>query len=215
MTDTTAIALVGALSAILITIPFIRRVRRRETQAHDAGIEALKYGLHEPASLHPVIDPNLCIGIASCIASCPEHDVLGLVGGQARPIQPASCVGHGLCEAACPVDAISLVFGTEARGVDLPRLQGNYETNVPGLYVIGELGGMGLIRNAFEQGRQCIDGITIPDLQPCPVRETINLTIRSRRFSKRARRRGITLRRQPTAKAGCHLRPLAPNRFLV
>jgi pyruvate/2-oxoglutarate dehydrogenase complex dihydrolipoamide dehydrogenase (E3) component len=41
----------------------------------------------------------------------------------------------------------------------VPRIRENFETNVPGLYIIGELGGMGLIRNAFEQGRQCIDGV--------------------------------------------------------
>jgi pheromone shutdown protein TraB len=32
-------------------------------------------------------------------------------------------------------------------------IKANFETSVPGLYIIGELGGMGLIRNAFEQGR--------------------------------------------------------------
>jgi len=159
MSDTTIILALGVLSALLVTIPFIRRVRLREDQAREANLEALRYGLHEPASLHPVIDPSVCIGIGSCISSCPEHDVLGMVEGQARAIQSASCVGHGLCEAACPVDAITLVFGTAERGVDLPRLQGNFETNVPGLYIIGELGGMGLIRNAFAQGRQCVDGI--------------------------------------------------------
>jgi len=159
MSDTATIAALGIASALAIMIPFIRRTRRREAQAEEANLEALRYGLYEPASLHPVIDPSLCIGIGSCIAACPEHDVLGMVQGQGRPIQPANCVGHGLCETACPMDAITLVFGTEKRGVDLPRLHGNFETNVPGLYVIGELGGMGLIRNAFAQGQQCVDGI--------------------------------------------------------
>jgi len=66
-------------------------------------------------------------------------------------------VGHGLCERACPMGAISLVYGTASRGVELPRVREDFETNVPGLYIVGELGGMGLIRNAFEQGRQCMD----------------------------------------------------------
>jgi thioredoxin reductase len=77
-------------------------------------------------------------------------------------------VGHGLCERSCPVEAIQLVLGSAQRGVDIPRIQENFETNVDGIYVIGELGGMGLIRNAFEQARQCIDGIlrekrSVPD----------------------------------------------------
>jgi thioredoxin reductase len=57
------------------------------------------------------------------------------------------------------MEAIQLVFGTEKRGVELPRIRGNFESNVPGIYIVGELGGMGLIGNAFEQGRQCIEGI--------------------------------------------------------
>jgi thioredoxin reductase len=61
-------------------------------------------------------------------------------------------VGHGECEAACPNHAISLVFGTKTRGMDIPRITTDYETNVPGLYIAGELGGMGLIRNAVKQG---------------------------------------------------------------
>ncbi len=57
------------------------------------------------------------------------------------------------------MEAIQLVFGTAKRGVELPRIKQNFETNVPGLFIVGELGGMGLIRNAFEQGRQCIEAI--------------------------------------------------------
>jgi len=157
--DTLLLPAIGFGSALVVTLPFVLRLRSKEAAAEASHLEALKYGLHEPASLHPVVDPSRCIGIGNCVSVCPEHDVLGLVDGQARPLKPAQCVGHGLCERACPVDAITLVFGTEERGVDLPRLKENYETNVPGLYVVGELGGMGLIRNAFEQGRQCVDGI--------------------------------------------------------
>src|SRR5262249_49871570 len=34
-----------------------------------------------------------------------------------------------------------------------------FQTNVPGLYIAGELGGMGLIHNAVNQGRQAIEAI--------------------------------------------------------
>lgn len=157
--DNLLIFVVGSVLALAFMLPFLRKTRRREAATRQTELEALKYGLHEPASLHPVVDPALCIGVGNCIAACPELDVLGMVNGQARPVKPAHCVGHGLCERVCPVDAITLVFGTETRGVDLPRIRENFETNVPGIYVIGELGGMGLIRNAFEQGRQCVEGI--------------------------------------------------------
>jgi len=142
-----------------VMAPFVLAHRRRERDTTAAEAAALRYGLHDPVSLHPVVDPAGCIGTGNCIAACPEETVLGMRNGQAVVVAPARCIGHGLCERACPVDAIRLVFGTERRGVEIPRIKENFETNVPGLYIVGELGGMGLIGNAFEQGRQCAEGI--------------------------------------------------------
>ncbi len=116
-------------------------------------------GLTEPQSLHPVIDPDVCIGSGACVTACPEGDVLGLIKGKAVLINPTHCIGHGECFRACPVQAITLVFGTEKRGVDIPHVKPNFETNVPGIFIAGELGGMGLIRNAVEQGRQAVEAI--------------------------------------------------------
>ena len=103
-------------------------------------------GLLEPASLHPVIDPARCIGCGSCIKACPEqpeHQVLGLINGRAQLVSPTDCIGHGACKTACPVDAITLVFGSEKRGVEIPLLSPKFETSVPGIFIAGELGGMG------------------------------------------------------------------------
>lgn len=159
MSDALLVPLIGAALVAVVLLPFLFRHRRREAASREAEAEALRYGLHEPVTLHPVIDPAGCILTGSCIDICPEGDVFGLIDGRVKVISPARCIGHGLCERACPMDAIQLVFGTEKRGIDIPRIQGNFETNVPGLYIVGELGGMGLIGNAFEQGRQCIEGI--------------------------------------------------------
>jgi thioredoxin reductase (NADPH) len=129
---------------------------RRTKHAIAVMEEAKIAGLTEPASLHPVIDPALCLGCAACVKACPEKSILGIIDGKAHLIEPSHCVGHGACATSCPTDAISLVFGTETRGIDIPFLTPKYETNVPGLFIAGELGGMGLIRNAIEQGRQAI-----------------------------------------------------------
>lgn len=157
--DTLIILVAGLTITATAMLPFFLRQRYREGRALRAAAEAKRYGMDIPATLHPVIHPGSCISAGACLSVCPEGDVLGLVQGVAVPVAPGLCIGHGLCERACPVEAIQLVFGTSTRGVELPRIQANFETNVPGLYVIGELGGMGLIRNAFEQGRQCIEGI--------------------------------------------------------
>jgi len=157
--DTLIIVVIGFALSMAAMIPFLRKKKNLERAAENARQTAVQFGLDIPASLHPIVDASSCIGTGNCIEVCPEHDVLGLSSGQARPISPARCIGHGLCERSCPVEAIQLVFGTDKRGVDIPRIKQNFETNVPGIFIIGELGGMGLIRNAFEQGRQCIEGI--------------------------------------------------------
>jgi thioredoxin reductase/ferredoxin len=157
--DVLTVGIVAGVLVILVFVPFYVRQRRREQRTEVASSAALRYGLDQPVSLHPVVSAEACIGAGNCLDACPEHDVLGIRHGQAVVVSPARCVGHGLCERACPMEAIQLVFGSEQRGVEIPRIRENFETNVPGLYIIGELGGMGLIRNAFEQGRQCIAGI--------------------------------------------------------
>lgn len=117
-------------------------------------------GFHEPVSLHPVVDVETCIGSGACIAACPEKDILGIVNGRAETINASRCVGHGACFHACPLGAISLYIGTEKRGVELPQLSAEFETNIPGIFIAGELGGMGLIKNAVEQGKQAVEYIS-------------------------------------------------------
>lgn len=133
--------------------------RRSNARTLAAKKHAIELGLHEPASLHPSFDHGKCMGCGSCVSACPEGDIIGLVGGKAELIDGSECIGHGACRTACPYDAITLVFGTEARGVDIPHVSETFETNVPGIFIAGELGGMGLVRNATEQGRQAMESI--------------------------------------------------------
>ena len=133
-----------------------RRRKRRVTGVRD---EALQAGLTQPASLHPVINPSHCLGCGSCVSACPEKNVLGIIDNKSDLISPTNCIGHGACKTACPVNAITLVFGTSERGIDIPLVAPDFETNVPGIFIAGELGGMGLIRNAIEQGRQAMASI--------------------------------------------------------
>lgn len=158
-TGKTLMLLVYGLPLIAIWAWWIWRGRQKTKVSLSVWHDAKEAGLSEPSSLHPVIDPAYCLGCAACVKACPEKSILGIVDGKAKLIEPSHCVGHGACAASCPTNAISLVFGTATRGVDIPFVSPKFETNVPGLYIAGELGGMGLIRNAIEQGRQAMDNI--------------------------------------------------------
>ena len=154
--------LIYGLPMLVLMGWFLRRRVHLEHASAEAHASAHEAGLIDPASLHPIIDPARCIGCGSCVKVCPEqpmHRVLGVVGGRAELVSPTDCIGHGACKTACPTEAITLVFGTERRGVEIPVLSPHFETNVPGVFIAGELGGMGLIRNALEQGRQAVETI--------------------------------------------------------
>ncbi|MGH8306483.1 MAG: NAD(P)-binding domain-containing protein, partial [Steroidobacteraceae bacterium] len=156
-TLTYVVYVIPSLALLVGHIRRRRRLERRSAQAQE------KTGAAEPASLHPLINPMRCIGCSSCIKACPEqahHEVLGLIGGRAVLVSPGDCIGHGACKTACPVNAITLVFGSERRGVDIPIVTPSFESSVPGIFIAGELGGMGLIRNALEQGRQAVEAIS-------------------------------------------------------
>jgi len=133
--------------------------QRNHRQAVKKLAQAKIDGLTEPPTLHPEIDPAICIGCGTCVTACPEGKILGLVNRKAVLVSPTSCIGHGACREACPTGAIDLVFGTATRGVEIPLLSQEFETNVPGIFIAGELGGMGLIVNAITQGTQAIEAI--------------------------------------------------------
>lgn len=158
----TNLYIIYALPFVLIMGWYLRRHFGFEKHSVEVQVESKEAGLIEPASIHPIIDPVRCLGCGACVRACPEypqHTVLGIINNKAQLVSPTECIGHGACKSACPVDAISLVFGSATRGIDLPVLKPNFETNVPGLFIAGELGGMGLIKNALTQGVQAVEAI--------------------------------------------------------
>ncbi len=148
-----------ALLIIIVLLIYILKQKRDSKVVELKIAQAKEDGVHEPVSLYPVVDPNRCIKSGACITACPEQDILGIRNGKATTINASHCIGHGACFRACPVEAISLSIGTEKRGVDLPHVSLTFETNVPGIYIAGELGGMGLIRNAVTQGKEAVENI--------------------------------------------------------
>jgi thioredoxin reductase/NAD-dependent dihydropyrimidine dehydrogenase PreA subunit len=150
--------LVPLLMMAAVLAIYLSQKKKRTREAQKIWQESVSAGLTEPASLHPAIDPAICVGSAACAAACPEQ-ALGIMGNKAFFVNPSACIGHGACATACPTGAIRLVFGTEKRGMDIPFVKPSFETNIEGLFIAGELGGMGLIRKAVEQGKQAIANI--------------------------------------------------------
>jgi len=153
---TLAIAAAIILSAV---IPYVRYVGKKEAIAKKRYAEAKIAGLQAAVSAHPHINAIACIGCGGCVDACPEGDVLGIIDGKAVLVHGSRCVGHGVCAEVCPVGAIVMMMAAPGRSAELPILSEQYETNVKNMFIVGELGGLGLIKNAITQGKKVVEAI--------------------------------------------------------
>ncbi|MEQ1917615.1 MAG: NAD(P)-binding domain-containing protein [Elusimicrobiota bacterium] len=154
----------GAVAGLVVTFLIVGLWQRRLARDSDRENRALHKdakarGKDKAIAQYPQIREDLCLGCGSCIAACPEKGVIGLVGGVAWIINGSRCVGHGKCAEACPVNAITVGLGDVSQRPDIPVLSPELETNISGLYIAGELGGIALVRNAVDQGRRAVDDI--------------------------------------------------------
>lgn len=102
--------------------------------------------------LHAMVRADVCVGCGTCVAACPEPGAIVMVNKLAV-VDRDRCKGHGECVKACPVNGILLSAGEAVQRLEVPEIDVNFESNVPGLYVVGELGGRGLIKNAINEGK--------------------------------------------------------------
>lgn len=151
---------IGGLICIFFLMGYLRSLKKREAQAREAA-EKGKLFSEGPKAQHPHIDSNYCIGCGTCTSVCPEGDVLAMIAGKAVIVNGHKCIGHGLCAEACPVGAITMVMASPSMAADMPYLTPEFETTVPNLFIVGELGGLALIKNAVNQGRDCVDTIVL------------------------------------------------------
>jgi thioredoxin reductase (NADPH) len=139
-------------------IRYWRAHKRRESVARERAEQGPLFS-EGPKAQHPRIDTDACIGCGACVSVCPEGDVLALIDGKATIVNGHKCIGHGLCAEECPIGAITLVMAKPSAGADLPLISECHETSVENLFIVGELGGLALIKNAVNQGRDCVDEI--------------------------------------------------------
>jgi thioredoxin reductase (NADPH) len=148
--------------AVVVLLLFVLRDFKKRKKIEAKSREAAEKGQLRsdgPRAQHPHIDATNCIGCAACTNVCPEGDVLAMLGGKAVIVNGYKCIGHSLCAEACPVGAITMVMASASMGADMPRLTSEYETTIKNLFIVGELGGLALIKNAINQGRDCVDNI--------------------------------------------------------
>jgi thioredoxin reductase (NADPH) len=152
-----ALVVAAAITAFFVR-GYLKSLKDRDERARQAA-EKGKLFSEGPRAQHPHIDTTYCIGCQTCTNVCPEGDVLAMLGGKAVIVNGHKCIGHALCAEACPVGAITMKMAPPSMGSDMPNLTPEYETSIPNLFIVGELGGLALIKNAVNQGRQCIDTI--------------------------------------------------------
>ena len=151
-----------AFGAIILAFFLLSYRRQEKKKAAAARLSAEKGKLHSsgPQAQYPLIDISHCIGCGGCTTICPEGDVLAMFGGKAVIVNGHKCIGHSLCAEACPVGAITMVTAGASVSADMPFLTPEHETSIPNLFIVGELGGLALIKNAVNEGRDCVDTIT-------------------------------------------------------
>jgi len=148
-----------AASIIGAFLVFYLRKQKKVAATARASVEKGRLYSEGPHAQHPHIDGNQCIGCAACTSVCPEGDVLAMLGGKAVIVNGHKCIGHSLCAEVCPVGAITMAMASSGVSADLPFLTSEYETSLKNLFIAGELTGLALIKNAINQGRQCIDTV--------------------------------------------------------
>jgi len=157
--DSTVAFLIAVAVIAFFMWRYLKEQKQKDAQAR-AAVEKGKLYSEGPRSQHPHIDETYCIGCAACTMVCPEGDVLAMVGGKAAIVNGHKCIGHSLCAEVCPVGAITMVMASPSMGADMATLTPQYETSIKNLFIVGELGGLALIKNAINQGRNCIDNIS-------------------------------------------------------
>jgi thioredoxin reductase len=105
----------------------------------------------------PTINPGTCLGCYACVDACP-FDVLTIERYVAVVARPEECCGVVLCEQVCPNGSLTITEGEAV--LDRPGVDANLEsTDVPGLFLAGDLTGLPLIKNAINQGVRALDRI--------------------------------------------------------
>ncbi|MBK9037291.1 MAG: NAD(P)-binding domain-containing protein [Myxococcales bacterium] len=145
------IALAAAALLVLGALYDDRRARRR--RYHTVVAPRIELPL-----LHSINDDR-CIGCEACVAVCPTN-VLDLVNHKVVVSRFSDCVQCEQCANKCPTTALVMYRqGQQPTTLTVPELDEHFQTGVPGQYLIGEVAGKPLVKNAANLGRAVVEHI--------------------------------------------------------
>ena len=75
-----------------IVYVYMKKLKQASDEVAEKIEKAKEEGLHEPISLHPVIDLGTCIKSGACVEACPEKDILGILKGGGTLINASNSV---------------------------------------------------------------------------------------------------------------------------
>jgi thioredoxin reductase len=140
--------------------------REHDVDMSHATVDLSSLDPDGPAYPHPVINAATCIGCHGCVDACP-HDVLAIVNGVSTPIALDQCMEDTGCQVECPTSPKSCIVVNTKKKIPIrkvPKRDNRFQTNVPGIYLIGDVSGTPLIKNAIEEGAGVVENIA-EDLQ--------------------------------------------------
>ncbi len=140
----------------------VERIEKRadpNEQSAQLSADLLKrYDPDGPDYPHPVIVTERCIGCHACVDACP-HDVLAMVDNLAVPVARDQCAEDTSCQVECPVNPKACIVVNTTKKIKprpVPARDARFMTNVPGCYLIGDVSGTPLIKNAANEGADVV-----------------------------------------------------------
>ena len=141
----------GGLAVLLMAVFTMLSARKRH---HAMVAPAITVG---PRILVHDINDDRCTGCDACVAVCPTN-VLDLVANKSRVLRFEDCIQCEACMFACPTEALVMFpEGAVPPPLKIPEIDENFQTAVPGQYLIGEVAGKPLVKNAANLGRAVVE----------------------------------------------------------
>ncbi|HEX3478218.1 MAG TPA: NAD(P)-binding domain-containing protein, partial [Kofleriaceae bacterium] len=159
MTWVVPLALGGFAILLMAVFTMVSARRRHRAALAPAGVVGPRVLIHD-------INDDRCTGCDACVAVCPTN-VLDLVENKSRVLRFHDCIQCEACMFACPTEALVMFpEGAVPPPLKVPEMDDNFQTAVPGQYLIGEVAGKPLVKNAANLGRAVVEHMLASGMRP-------------------------------------------------